>query len=98
MQLVPTDIHDKTAHTGGFAIWKKAVAIAGGLAASVSNASASDWVEFGVDMVIPLVLAPSELGVATLYGPGTPYPTYKDYAEAMKARMEQQKQQEEVEP
>ncbi|MBU6952737.1 RHS repeat-associated core domain-containing protein [Hahella sp. HN01] len=49
MQLVPTDIHDATRHSGGVAVLKAIAA----LLSMVSNASAEDWIEFGASMANP---------------------------------------------
>lgn len=68
MQLVKRDIHDKTGHTGGYSIYSKALAIGAGLIASIQKASASDYIEFAGEMMIPIVLTPSPIADGTLDG------------------------------
>ncbi len=82
MQLVRTDIHDATRHTGGIAILKRAAAMATLLYSDISNASANDYLEFTAEMLTPLGLESSDAGGA-LYGPGTDYPTYTDYVKSL---------------
>lgn len=55
MQLVPKDIHDKTAHTGGVAMIKVFGAAVGSLVSSISEASPSDWLNFGVDLGVDMI-------------------------------------------
>ncbi|HFC6380824.1 TPA: HNH endonuclease [Neisseria lactamica] len=68
MQLVKKDVHDKTGHTGGFSIYSRALAIGTGIITSIQKASASDYIEFVGEMMIPLALTPSPLADGTLDG------------------------------
>ena len=68
MRLVKKDIHDKTGHTGGYSIYSKALALGTGLIASIQKASASDYIELAVDIVMPLVLTHSPIADGTLDG------------------------------
>jgi hypothetical protein len=68
MQLLPKDIHNKTGHTGGYAILKKAAAVAGALASEVANATPQDWGEFGLETLTGL-MAPTEMGDGSLHLP-----------------------------
>lgn len=67
MQLVKKDVHDKTGHTGG-AIYSRVLAIGTGIITSIQKASASDYIEFVGEMMMPLALTPSPLADGTLDG------------------------------
>ncbi len=53
MQLLPMDIHNKTGHTGSVAILKKAAAILAAAQAGIAEASTTDYVKFGLEMINP---------------------------------------------
>ena len=96
MQLVESGVHNKTGHTGGHAFHQRALAAVGAILTGVSQASAEDWAGFAGEMMVPLLLSPSQMGNGSLYGEGTPFETYEDY-EAFQGRMDiviQQRQNE----
>lgn len=56
MQLVKTDIHQKTGHTGGYSIYSKAIAISTGLITSIKEAGADDYADFVFSLLTPIGL------------------------------------------
>ena len=68
MQLVRTDIHAKTGHTGGHTIYSKALGVMAGLYASIKDASADDWADFAWDILIPWEITPIKVADGTLDG------------------------------
>lgn len=92
MQLVKTDIHNKTGHTGGYSIYSKALATVSGIFTSITNANASDYADFAFDLIIPFALTPTKLGDGTLDGSARAkgFKDYQSYLEFQK-RLEQLK-------
>ena len=68
MQLVETEIHKKTGHTGGHSIYSKAMAISAGLIISIKEASADDYADFVFDLITPIGLISTKMADGTLDG------------------------------
>lgn len=68
MQLVETEIHKKTGHTGGHSIYSKAMAISAGLITSIKEASADDYADFVFDLITPIGLISTKMADGTLDG------------------------------
>ena len=90
MQLVKKDIHDKTGHTGGYSIYSKALGIATGIITSIQQANASDFIEFGVDILTPLALTSTSLADGTLDGEARRQ-GFKDWASYLEFQSRMQK-------
>ncbi|MFL1733100.1 HNH endonuclease, partial [Moraxella oculi] len=84
MQLVKTDIHQKTGHTGGYSIYSKAIAISTGLITSIKEASADDYADFVFSLLTPIGLTSTTLADGTPDGFAREkgfrdYPSYLDF-------------------
>lgn len=79
MQLVEKWHHNKTGHTGGYAIYKQAAATLAGTVAAIENASAEDIMSAVGEMFVPIGLTTETLAPGALYGEGSKFPDYDSY-------------------